>query len=59
MICGPGVNIDFAQSMYSGCNCDDECNESICSCILRYGPNYNKQGHLLKTENEAGNTYKA
>ena len=54
MVGGPGVDIDFDQSMYPGCDCVGECCETSCVCIVRYGPNYDKQRRLLKMENNAG-----
>jgi hypothetical protein len=40
--------------MYPGCECDGECDEASCVCIVRYGPNFDKQRRLLKMENTAG-----
>lgn len=55
--CEPGVDIDYNQSMYPGCDCASKCDETSCACIVRYGPNYDKQRRLLKTENSEGTVY--
>lgn len=54
MTCGPEVHIDFDTSMYPGCDCASECDDTSCACIIRYGPNYDNRRRLLKTENTAG-----
>ncbi|XP_028407441.1 histone-lysine N-methyltransferase SETMAR-like [Dendronephthya gigantea] len=52
--CGPEVHIDLDTSMYPGCDCANECDETSCACIVRYGPNYDNRHRLLKMENNAG-----
>lgn len=56
-MCGPGVYIDFKESMYPGCDCVGDCDETRCLCIVRYGPNYDKERRLLKMENTAGSLF--
>lgn len=56
-ISGPGVNLP-ADPFYPGCDCHDhQCEvDRNCSCVVKYGPIYErKNGLLLKTDTRQSN----
>ena len=51
-IAGPGVHTDINAPFYPGCTCQSNTciSGDSCLCLARYGPSYEKDGHLLSSQ---------
>ncbi|PIK44714.1 hypothetical protein BSL78_18436 [Apostichopus japonicus] len=49
-VAGPGYDKDPSEVVFEGCRCGVQSCGNQCPCIIRFGPNYDKNGRLMKVE---------